>query len=106
MPHIPYKYNLHSLLRNLSQEDYEIAMEFLPEICQVTKRTFIDWIYRKAFVSKDIPSESVQKMCVFFEIETRDFYNSPVCKDKLKNKFKKFKEKHLVSLSTVSQKTT
>lgn len=106
MTYIPYKYNLHTLLRKLSQEDYEIAMKFIPETCQVTKRTFLDWIYRKANNSKDIPSESVQKMCVFFEIETHEFYNTPVCKEEIKSKFQKFKEKYLLALSPVSQKLT
>jgi hypothetical protein len=47
MKHKEYKYRLLYLLRNLTVNDYELAMKYLPILCGITKSTFREWIYRK-----------------------------------------------------------
>jgi calcineurin-like phosphoesterase family protein len=83
--HIPYKYKLHYLLRNLSVNDYEIAMKHLPKMCKITTHTFKRWIYTKNDEMLDIPGTAILKLSEFFEVDPTDMYElSPIIKKELK----------------------
>jgi len=85
-----YKYRLHYLLRQLSVEDYEIAMIFFPEALNISKSTWIKWIYIKKNEPREINQEALKVIATFFEC-TIDQLISQKTEKKLKTDFKKFK---------------
>ncbi len=86
-----YKYKLHYYLRQLSGNDYEIAMEFLPNVCHVEKETFRAWIYIKANESRTIQIDSLQKIATFFEVSVEDMLHKKTTKDEILEKLNIFK---------------
>ena len=94
MKHQPYKYRIHYLLRQLSIEDYQIAMKFLPELCEISSKTFNEYIYRKADVSKNIPVDVILKLARFFEVTPEEMLEVSPSEEAVRSLFHKFKEKH------------
>lgn len=72
-----YKYRLHYLLRRLTVNDYEIAMELLPRLCGVVKATFRNWIYTPGDSSNEIPGTAIIKLAIFFQVQPRELYEIP-----------------------------
>ncbi len=70
-----YKYNLHTLLRKLSVEDYEVAMKWLPKMLHVAPKTFRSWIYIKKGSKQEITSNHLFKLASFFECSIEDLFN-------------------------------
>lgn len=88
---IPYKYRIHYFLHKLGVHDYEIAMDFLPIQCGVTKESFKKWIYIKADESRCIPAEAIQVMATFFEVPSRVLFENAITKEDLGNRYKLFR---------------
>ena len=90
----PYKYNIHYLLNQLNVNDYEIALEFLPELCECKWGAFKRWIYLKEGDSASIPSDAIVKMAVFFEVDPLEMYNTPPDKSDIAQKYLDYRTKH------------
>jgi hypothetical protein len=75
-PH-QYKYTIYDRLRKLNVNDYEIAMQFLPEKLGITRGTFRNWIYIKVGEKLDLPALAVLKLAVFFGCEPVDIFSQP-----------------------------
>lgn len=86
-----YKYNIHYYLRQLSYEDYEIAMKWLPEKLCISQSTWRRWIYVKPEESTEISFSNLQLLATFFEVEVRDLVNGQGQKN-LKESFTKIKD--------------
>ena len=78
-----YKYTMYDRLRKMSVQDYEIAMQWLPEQIGVTKDTFRNWLYTKADAHLEIPSTAILKMAVFFECAPIEMFAYPFCPETL-----------------------
>lgn len=88
-----YKYRIHYLLRQLSIEDYEVAMNFLPDFLGISKSSFKRWIYRKELEGGEIPANQLLKLARFFEVEPEEIYQNTVIPTSIefKEKFKAFR---------------
>lgn len=95
-----YKYRLHYLLRQLSYEDYQVAMKFLPEFLGKDAKTLEAWIYRKSDDSAEIPADSLLKLSAFFQVPIETIHEKTIvsCWDEVKEQFLKFKETFPIKL--------
>ena len=84
-----YKYKLHSLLRKLTVEDYEIALSHLPQWIGVSKDTFRAWIYIKDNEPREIHGTALIKLANFFQIQPFELFTH-------KPKFFDFEEYKLI----------
>lgn len=88
-----YKYTLHQKLRQLTVNDYEIAMEFLPKKLFVSKSTFKRWIYLKKNSNAEISYSNLRLLASFFECEPKDLIADQEPVRNLNEVFIKIKEK-------------
>lgn len=73
-----FKYQLHYHLMQLTVPEYQAALKFLPNLCQVTKQTFREWVYRKEDNGRDIPALALLRLAAFFEVQPTELYtNAP-----------------------------
>lgn len=87
-----YKYTLHHKLRQLTINDYEIAMEFLPKKLFVSKSTFKRWIYLKNDSPAEISYSNLRSLATFFQCEPKDLLTDQEPPKNLKELFTKTKE--------------
>lgn len=70
-----YKYTIHTRLRKLSVNDYEVALELLPKLCRIHKQTFRNWIYIKKDDERDIPATALIIIAGFFGCDPSDIFS-------------------------------
>lgn len=70
-----YKYRIHYLLRQLSYDDYTIAMKWIPEKLNISQSTWRKWIYIKKNDPREISISQLQVLATFFECEVKDLIN-------------------------------
>ncbi|MCO5258698.1 MAG: hypothetical protein M9916_00965 [Crocinitomicaceae bacterium] len=85
-----YKYNIHTLLRKLSYEDYQISWKFFPERLSISTSTWKRWIYIKKDSSAQIPLCALVMIASFFEVEISELLNNQPTEN-VKRSFKLFK---------------
>lgn len=90
-----FKYRIHYLLRQLSVQDYEIALKFLPDLCCVSYPTFKAWIYIKQDEIREIPGTAILKMARFFEVDPEDMYEDKTSFEVNRYKFHELRSKTL-----------
>lgn len=71
-----YKYRFHYLLRQLSHEDYEIAMKWIPETLGISSATWKRWIYLKSDSHYEISEFHLSGLASFFQCEIKDLKNT------------------------------
>jgi hypothetical protein len=86
-----YKYRLHYLLNQLSHEDYQAAMKFIPARLAISPKTFKSWIYTKSCDSKEMPSTAFYVLSIFFDVEPTALFENPPVKMSIKEAFDQFK---------------
>lgn len=82
-----YKFTIHERLRKLNVNDYEIAIRLLPELCNVTPRTFRNWIYVKPNDCLELPGTAILKMATFFDCSPLEMYAYPFEPSAIKKQF-------------------
>lgn len=75
MKNAALKYNIHYLLRQLTVNDYEIAMKQIPMLVGVSERTFRRWIYLKTDSFYDLPFCSQIKIANYFEVKPFEVFS-------------------------------
>ena len=98
MKNQPYKYRIHYLLRQLNVDDYNIAMKWFPERIGISKKTWHEWIYRKADVGTQIPSEAILIMALFFGVEPWELLEHSPSEEEIRISFQAFREKHFPNI--------
>ncbi len=96
--HVPYKYKLGYLLRRMPMEEYILACQFLPKLCGVSKRTFRNWIYRKADSNILIPGEHLIKLAKFFNLSPEELLEEPPTTAEIAEDWEEFKNQHINNL--------
>lgn len=91
-----YKYRLHYLLRQLSFDDYQIAMKWFPEKIGISTETWKKWIYIPARDKREIPSTALIIMATFFGCEANEMLEEPITTESVINSFKTYKQNETV----------
>ena len=86
-----YKYNFHYLLRQLSIENYEQAMQFFPHALSISKDTWRKYIYIKQSDGRELRPDQLRKIATFFDCSIDDLINKSNTPRNLKEEFKNFK---------------
>jgi|GEM_PF-5803480 len=73
-----YKYRIHYLLRQLSFDDYQIAMKWLPERLGISLSTWKRYIYLPADSKLDLSFVHLQQLASFFECDIQALHTNPL----------------------------
>ena len=94
--HIPYKLTLHTRLRKLPHEDYEIAMKWFPKALGIHPKSFHRWIYQREDNKFQVPATAIIKMADFFGCTPAEMFTTPPSQTQLNLEWESFKEKHSI----------
>ncbi len=73
-----YKYRIHYLLRQLSVNDYEIAMASMPEFLNISKSTWKRLIYLRLEDHYEIDFCQQVRLANFFQIKPFELYSKEI----------------------------
>lgn len=69
------KYKIQEKLESLSYKDYGIAIQELPKVLQISRRTFQRYLKTRVYESYSIRSDDLVKLSKFFNCKIEDLLN-------------------------------
>lgn len=91
-----YKYRFHYLLRQLTVNDYEIAMKWIPERIMISASTWRKWIYLKSDSHLQLSFCSLRLLASFFQCSIPELFSDPQDFEDIRAEFENYKKTYNV----------
>lgn len=91
-----YKYRLHYLLRQLTVNDYEIAMKWFPYRLNISSSTWRKWIYLKSDQHLRLSFETLEIIASFFDCPVPELFSDRQEQRNVRAEFETYKNNYNV----------